>query len=147
MQIQGNRGYLGINLVSFTQEYDFIPRIEYRDLILSEAVWTIKKTDIETLQKQVNEDEKLIDLMNGFRKERTIPQFVMLTDGDNELLINLENLDSVRMLLDTIRKRESFKLTEFLFGEDGVVKSEDDQAYYANQIVLTFYNSERNKNG
>jgi polyhydroxyalkanoate synthesis regulator phasin len=146
MQAQGKRGYLGINLGAFIQEYDFIPRIEYHDLVLSEAIWNIKKLDIERLQKHADEEEKLIDLMNGFRKERTIPQFVMLTDGDNELLINLENLDSVRMLLDTVRKRESFKLTEFLFGEDGVVKSEDNQAYYANQIVLAFYNSEMSNN-
>lgn len=143
MQTQGKRGYLGLNLEPFTQEYDFIPRIEYCDLILAEAAWNIKKADIEPLQKQVNDDEKLFSLLNDFRKERTIPQFVMLTDGDNELLINLENLDSARMLLDTVRKRENFKLTEFLFDEDGIVKSEDNQAYYANQIVLAFYNSRK----
>jgi len=75
------------------------------------------------------------------RDSLKIPQYVMLADGDNELLVNFGNLTSVRMLLDTISKRGSFKLTEFLFSERGVVKEGDE--YYTNQVVISFYNEEK----
>lgn len=145
MQTQGLRGGVGLNLGPFAGEYTFIPRIAYGNLILSEATWNLKKEDIEPLKKRIKDDDKPEEAIETFRKERKIPQYVMLADGDNELLINFKNLTSVRMLLDTVKKRQGFKLTEFFFGKNGVVKDRDG-AYYANQVVLSFYNSEKLKN-
>lgn len=145
MQTQGLRGGVGLNLGPFAGEYTFIPRIAYGNLILSEATWNLKKEDIEPLKKRIKDYDKPEEAIETFRKERKIPQYVMLADGDNELLINFKNLTSVRMLLDTVKKRQGFKLTEFFFGKNGVVKDRDG-AYYANQVVLSFYNSEKLKN-
>ncbi|MBC9797627.1 lantibiotic dehydratase family protein [Sinomicrobium weinanense] len=144
MQTQGLRGGVGLNLGPFADEYTFIPRITYQNLIFSEATWNLATEDIEPLKGSIKEDKKLEDAVENFRKKRKIPQYVMLTDGDNELLINFKNLTSVRMLLDTVKKRQRFKLTEFFFGKGGIVK-DDRNAYYANQIVLSFYNSQRLK--
>lgn len=145
MQTQNKRGYLGINLGPFTNEYEFIPRIEYEDLILSEAIWNLKKPDIEPLLKVMDSNQVFSLALKKFKQEKRIPQFVLLTDGDNELLINFENLTSVRMLLQTVKKRPHFKLTEFLFNENGIVKSTDGKEYYTNQVVLSFYNSKKVK--
>lgn len=141
MQTQNKRGFLGINLGPFANEYDFIPRIEYEDLILSEATWNLKKRDIEPLLKVMDSDQDFSLTLKEFKQEKRIPQFVLLTDGDNELLINFENLTSVRMLLHTVKKRTFFKLTEFLFSDNGLVKSTDGKEYYTHQIILSFYNS------
>lgn len=145
MQTQNKRDYMGINLGPFTNEYDFIPRIEYEDLILSEAIWNLKKPDIEPLLKVMDSNQVFSLALKKFKQEKRIPQFVLLTDGDNELLINFENLTSVRMLLQTVKKRPHFKLTEFLFNENGIVKSTDGKEYYTNQVVLSFYNSKKVK--
>ena len=69
------------------------------------------------------------------------PKYLIIADGDNELLINFGNLTSARMLLETVRKRETFKITEFLFDENSAVKN--DNNYYTNQIVLSFYNKQK----
>lgn len=144
MQTQNKRGYLGINLGPFANEYDFIPRIEYENLIISEATWNLKKTDIEPLVKVMNNDDLFQQEVEKFKIEKSIPKFVLLADGDNELLINFENLTSVSMLLQTVKKRHHFKLIEFLFSEDGVVKNKHKE-YYSNQIVLSFYNTNKVK--
>ncbi len=146
MQTQGLRSGVGFNLGPFAGEYAFIPRVEYKNLILSEATWNLKKEDIEPLKKQEKDNERLRKATRELCKERKIPQYAMLTDGDNELLINFNNLTSVRMLLDTVRKREGFKLTEFFFAKEGKVK-DGKKHHYTNQVVLSFYNNERLKNG
>lgn len=143
MQTQQKRGFLGINLGPFTSDYDFIPRIEYEDLILSEAIWNIKISSILILLKTVDNDSQFEDELKKFKQAFNIPQYTLLTDGDNELLINFDNITSVKMLLQTVKKRDSFTLKEFLFSEDGIVKGEDDEEYYTNEVIFSFFNTNR----
>ncbi len=141
MQTQGLRGGIGFNIGPFANEYDFIPRIEFENLILQEATWNIQKKDIEELVKVINDDSKLKKELKSFLSSRKIPSLVMLSDGDNELLINFDNLTSVRMLIETVKKRPNFKITEFLFSNESVVKGKE--GYYTNQMVVSFYNENK----
>ncbi|XLS29908.1 lantibiotic dehydratase family protein [Flavobacteriaceae bacterium M23B6Z8] len=141
IQTQNIRSGVGFNTGPFAGEYEFLPRFEFENLILSEATWNIGKKTIESLLKVMDDDDKLKSAIQEFRNTRKIPQYVMLSDGDNELLVNFGNLTSTRMLLDTVKKRESFKITEFLFNEKSAVRNGDD--YYTNQIVLSFYNQKK----
>ncbi len=141
MQVQGIR-QIGFNYGPFAEDYEFVPRVEYYDMILMEATWNLKKNHIAPLIQSRDNDEKLLA---GVKKIRTIfklPQYVMLVEsGDNKLLVNLKNLDSIRMLVDIAVKNSSIKLVEFLFSEDGLVKNADD--YYTNEIIISFYNAEK----
>ncbi|SHG70514.1 lantibiotic dehydratase family protein [Flagellimonas flava] len=141
IQNQGNRGGLWLNLDKFTEDFDFFPRIEYENLILLEATWNLKKDHVRELIENQEDDIALIDELKVFKKRMNMPSFVKLLDGDNELLVNLDNLTSVRMLLDIITKRDSFRLSEFLHGKEGVVAMND--TYFTNQIIVSFYNSSK----
>lgn len=141
IQTQNLRGGIGFNTGPFAGDYEFVPRFEFENLILSEATWNIRKKTIESLLKVTNDDSKLKSVIKEFRDSQKIPQYVMLADGDNELLVNFGNLTSARMLLDTVKKRDSFKITEFLFNEKNAVQNGED--YYTNQIVLSFYNQKK----
>lgn len=146
MQSQNKRSGIAINLGSFANDYEFIPRIEYENLILCPAVWNIKKSDIVSFLDKNKTDNELIQYFGLFRNEKKIPKYVMLIDSDNQLLVNLENLLSLKMFLNTVRNKLSFKIKEFLFNESGIVKSPDDNQYHTNQIILSFYNSSKLKN-
>jgi len=141
MQTQGMRNGVGFNTGPFANDYEFIPRIEYENLILQEATWNIQKKDIEVLMEVINDDLKLNSELKPFLAQRKIPSHVMLTDGDNELLINFNNLTSTRILLDSVKQRANFKITEFLFDKNSIVKGKG--GYYTNQIVLSFYNQKK----
>ena len=141
MQTQGLRGGVYFNAGPFENEYEFIPRITYENIILKEASWNIKKAAIEPLLKVMNDNAKFKKELKSFVDSRKIPNYVMLKDGDNELLVNFNNLTSAKMLLDTVKKRGQFKITEFLFDKDSIVKSKE--GYYTNQLVISFYNENK----
>lgn len=138
MQSQNIRNGIGFNFGPFANEYTFLPRVKYKNIIFQEAVWNLKKEDVEHFLD--NNDNKLLIKVSDFRTTMQMPQYVMLVDRDNELLINLNNITSIRMLLDTINKRDSFILKEFLFDKNGIVQNKE---YYTNQFVISFYNSEK----
>lgn len=137
MQTQGLRKGLGLDLGPLSRDYKFIPRIVYNEIILHSATWNLTKEDLEPLLNCKNDDDILLGAIKVFTEHFQIPQFAMLSDGDNELLVNFKNLTSIRMLLKTVDKRANFKLTEFLFSDNGVVR--EGNSYYTNQVIVSFY--------
>lgn len=143
LQTQGIRSGIGIDLGPFTNDYEFIPRIEYNNLILHDATWNLKKKHIKPLLESIYDNIQLFKAIGMLRERLKIPQFVMLSDGDNELLVNFKNLTSVRMLLDIVSKRNNFKLVEFLFNKKSIVNNE--YGCFTNQIIISFFNKEKLK--
>ena len=118
-------------------------RIEYKNIILHDATWRFKKEDIATLLDSQNNNDDFKQKIAEFRENFKLPKFILLSESDNELLVNLDNLTSVRMLLGAVKKRSRFTVTEFLFGDNGWVKKENE--YYTNQIIVAFYNDEKRR--
>ncbi|RNL68585.1 hypothetical protein ED312_23265 [Sinomicrobium pectinilyticum] len=142
MQNQKVRPVLEMTLGPLVNEYKFIPRFEYKNIILQEAMWHLDKEDVKHLYNVIDDNIKLKEKIGQFKETKNIPQYISLLDGDNELLINLHNLDSVKVLLETVKNRNSFKIAEFLFMEDGIVKNEKGESF-ANEIIVPFYNSKK----
>ena len=140
-QNSGTRNGIALEWGVLADKFDFLPRVEYKNIILSFKLWNIKKEDISTLVNTLNDSSKFKVALEAFVKSKKLPQFVMLKDQDNELLINLKNTLSARMLIDTVKKREGFQLKEFLHTTKSIVKQGED--FYANQIILSFYNEDR----
>ena len=138
LQTQGLRSYLALNLGPWADEYVFLPRIEYGNLILSLATWNLSKVHIESLQK-AKDDHEMLKRIRILRAKFRIPQYVLLAEGDNELLINFENLNTIKMLLGSIKNKQKIKLMEFLHLNSGVVI--ENQNYYSNQIIVSFYDN------
>lgn len=136
MQFNTNMRGAGIPLTNLESLYSFIPRIEYKNLILSPAYWILNYDDISHLLKL--DDLQLQNEIEIFKHKFSMPKYVLLSDGDNELLINLKNLTSVKMFLNTVKSRNNFKLSEFLFSfEDSVVKDANNNKY-SNEFIISF---------
>jgi len=141
MQTQNQRAGLFFDFGFLGNNRHFLPRVEYRDLILHEATWKVKKEDIQVLLDTCESTKTFGKEVREWRTGLKLPKYALLRDGDNELLVDFENLTSVRMLLDTVKSRPEFLLTEFLFANEGIVKSEN--SYYTHQMVISFYNSKK----
>ncbi len=142
LQIQNARGGVGFSWGVLQNEFAFLPRVCYQNVILSLAQWNLQKDDFEKLLKY--EEGTLTDLIKEWRDKFKIPRYIALADGDNELVIDLENILCVKTFIDAIKKRTSIKLIEFIFDpETAVVKS--DEGSFANQVIIPFYKIKETK--
>lgn len=88
---------------------DHLPRVMYRNIILSRERWTMR-------QKQLPFDKKTIseECLQRWYQHYQLPQYVSLVAGDNKLLVDTHNKLSVEMMLSEIGRGESFVFEEFI---------------------------------
>ena len=140
IQTQNKRSSIGFSWNSILKKQPFLPRVVFENMIFSKARW---KINVKTF-KEIFKNEELLVAIKKWQKEKRIPDYIELVAGDNKLLINLKNEFSIKMLLDTVKNRKEFKLEEFLFTNDEIVKNHEG-IFFCNQFVVSFYNEEKLK--
>lgn len=108
----------------------FLPRIRYKNIILSLAKWNFKKSDLVLMQGDK------VDSVKRWRAKFGLPRFINLTEGDNKLFVDLEKEKSVYMFLDEIKNKERFVVEEF-FG-CGMASKDVHGEYYMNECIVPF---------
>ncbi len=137
LQTQGLRGGMGFSWGALAGEYEFQPRVVYRNVILSTASWNIKLEDIKKFL-EMEDDLQLVEAVKKWRQERNMPPEVLLVDNDNKLYINLDNALCIRTLFSVTKKRPGFEVEEFLHNSDNpVVKSKEGT--FTNEFAMSFH--------
>ena len=142
MQRQDGRGGLSFNWGYLNNELSFLPRVRYKNTILSLATWKVKTAGMKHLFT-IKDDNKLVAETEKWRGEYSLPQKMLLLDGDNELLIDWENARSIRALFSIIKKREAISLTEFLYNSENSVVRDKNGNPYPNECIVAFYRNEK----
>ena len=120
--------------------YDYLPRIQYKDIILSRELWRIKQEEVEGMDKL--SDSELSVRFRELLQKRQMPTEVVIPDSDNELYLNLEDTQCQRLLLEEIAKRKQIVLEEFLFRNDsGIVRRGKDR--FTNEVIFAFHKNEQ----
>jgi hypothetical protein len=141
MQTQNKRGGVGFNWGEHANEFPFLPRLIYRNIILSLARWNVMKEDIKDLLKIKKDNDRLLEAVGQWREKRRMPAYVSLMDGDNDLFINLENVLCIQTLFSVVKNRPNFQLAEFLFTPDkALVKNEE--GVFNNEFIFSFYKTD-----
>jgi len=136
-QHQGRRSGVGFGWGNLENEFPFLPRVVYRNLIFSFARWRINKPDIKHLYEE-KDDRKLLESVRAWREKIRLPNRVFLDDSDNELVIDLENIDCIRNLLAVTKNRPNFQLEELLFDADTSITRAGNEAFL-NEFIFTFH--------
>lgn len=139
LQSQDVKPIYSFNWGILESHYDFFPRVDYKDVILSKAKWIVSKKEIETFLK--TDDSQLFEVFTSWRLERNIPRFANWVHFDNTLLLDFDKEICVRLLLKSISKYSKITLEEFLFTEGSIVKNKEG-GFFANQFILSFYKEE-----
>lgn len=147
LQNQQGRGGVGFGFgwgQLFESEFNFLPRVTYKNLIFSLASWKIEKDDLKKILAVKNDGTKMMEEVTIWREKFNIPEEVALADSDNELYLKLTNLRSVKSMLSVVKNRPDFKLIEFPYNHDNALVKGDD-GVYTNQFVVSFYKNETKK--
>lgn len=137
LQSQNKRSWIGFSWSSLLEQQEFLPRVEYRDFILSKARWRIKTKDFKVLF----DGDSLIDNIKTWQKKLKIPDYVELTAGDNKLCIHLNNKTMLKVLYSSVKQRKWFVLEEFLPHSENIIAQDVEGNLFCNQVVVAFYNS------
>lgn len=113
----------------------FLPRVRVGNVVLSRAAWRLSKAEILALQKP--DLASRWTAMQHLRDVRRWPRWVVLADGDNELVVDLGNALAVDSLVQLLKERDEATLVEWYPGNEGAVARGDD-GVYASQVVVPF---------
>jgi lantibiotic biosynthesis protein len=132
LQTQELKTFFGFNWGSLAVYFEFLPRVTYRHTILSPATWQLKKEKIKLLLGYIQKNEK--DNIAVFFKQHYIPQYIVLADGDNELLVDTNSILSLQAFCSTVKKREFIVLKEY-YRPAGNIKI-DETELLAGQFIV-----------
>jgi lantibiotic biosynthesis protein len=120
----------------------FLPRVVYQNIILSRAHWSLRKDDIKHLDNK--NDAALLAGFQQLAAERKMPEFLYLSQGDNELLLNCNNIFSIKILLEEIRKGGAASLKEVLDTPDNCW-IESPGGKHTNEFIFSFTRQQAEK--
>ncbi|WP_408038183.1 lantibiotic dehydratase family protein [Tenacibaculum amylolyticum] len=133
LQLQNKRSNIGFSWNSIFLKLPFLPRVVFKNIIFSKAKWNIKVHDFT----KIMESNNIVEAIKNWQQKLALPDYVELVDGDNRLLIYLQNKTALTMLYQTVKKRTHFLLEEFLFSDDEIVQRNEES--FCNQFVISYH--------
>lgn len=136
LQYQNCKVGLGFNWGALANEFKFLPRVLYHNVILFQATWQLAKNDFLDI---INiSDDFLLKGVSKWRAKWKIPQRILLIEGDNELFIDLKCHLSVKVFIKEIKQKSSIVLKEFDFIEKNNFVNDTEGYNYTNQLICVF---------
>ena len=140
LQTQNLQSNFDLGWLNVAPQTIFSPRLIYKKVIISLATWRLNKEDFLVLT--TCKSDVLILTIQKFCVKWKLPKRFVLADYDNELLVNIENLLSVQIWIDSIKNRDKIELKEFIYkNEKSIIKNNSSQGY-TNQFIASFINEE-----
>lgn len=116
-------------------EQPFLPRVVYREIILERARWYISQQTFAALLRDHSPEAALQLLKAQYR----MPDLVLLSEGDNDLLIDLNNVFAGMLLTDKLKKG-NVVLYEQLFSEDTRLLA-NETGFFCNEVIIPVCNT------
>jgi thiopeptide-type bacteriocin biosynthesis protein len=111
----------------------FLPRIEYKKIILQRARWYLRQRDF-LQQKKKAANFELVRYFRAFQNQWAIPPLVVLHEGDNELLIDFDSSLSLAILAETLEKKD-VEIYEYLSTPNNCFIKQGSGSY-ANEVII-----------
>lgn len=129
LQSQGLRSSLYFSWGELSNRFEHLPRVIYKNIILSAASWRIRKGDIN------KKDIKKTDI-HVIREKYHLPRYINLVEGDNKLFVDLDNELSVNTFIGELSGKSIIFLEEFI--ECGDVSADTSSKRYMNECIIPF---------
>lgn len=114
----------------------YLPRVQYKDVILSPARWIVKQTSIFNGKPDWNNFSQLFSV---FKSNASLPNIVIYAESDHKLLLDLSNPACILIIKDLIRKSGIIILIETNWDKKdskGLIDFNNNR--YTNEIVIPY---------
>ena len=116
-------------------ELPYLPRVVRGRHILQKARWLVRQEEINGFVSAAGDDA--FKRFSELRARRGFPRMVVLVDGDNELLVDLDQPLWLETLLHLVARRPSFQLQEFFPGA-GELVAQAPEGRFCHQLIVPF---------
>lgn len=99
----------------------FLPRVRYKKIILSKRTWTLSKKSNSSL--------------TALCAQLNIPRYVAVTEGDNELFIDMQSESCLHLLVTIWQKKDQIVLQEVLQTPDKCW-IEGESGRFTNELII-----------
>ncbi|MFM7430126.1 MAG: lantibiotic dehydratase, partial [Flammeovirgaceae bacterium] len=135
LQFQGIKGGLSWSW-GVLNDFPFLPRVRYAKTILSKARWILNLSDIST--KKESKDSELEEFVKAHFAKKQIPTTITITQGDNQLPIDIHNANCLKILIQDLKKHKSLILQECLFNEYNLIVKGPEGAF-TNEFIIPWH--------
>ena len=118
----------------------FLPRVVSGRVILSRARWNLGERELAAFGEPPG--ARQFAAVQRLRERYRLPRYLALADGDNELLVDLDNALSLETLAHEVRGRASAPFVEMVPGPDQLCAS-GPEGRFTHQLILPFVRSPR----
>jgi lantibiotic biosynthesis protein len=134
VQCQNTYQFINFDWGNISNGFKFLPRVTYKNIVVSSATWLFSKNDFESVVS--------IENLKTFFGKHMVPNQFLLADGDNELFIDTENELLLDVFLGIIKNSNRIVLKEFLNYSKNIFH-ENTGDIYANQFVASIINKQK----
>jgi len=122
---------------------DYLPRIQYKNVILSPARWLVKTSSIFPSKK----DWLMFDVeFRNVVMKNSIPNRVIYAESDHRLLLDLSNPMCIEMIKGIIKKTGSITFLETCWWDvDKAFLKDKNGASFGNELVIPYTSYEKPK--
>ena len=113
----------------------FLPRVVRGRIVLSLARWNLAKDELAPLANGTSVER--FRAAQELRASRALPRWVSLSDGDNALPVDLDNVICVASLAALVGRRDAAALVEMFPSPDELV-AEGPEGRFVHELIVPF---------
>lgn len=136
MEAQELKYTMGLSYGEVFSHFDYLPRLQYKNILLSRQRWRIRKEDIEEAHKLP--DSEPVSFFSTLSERLGLKRRLLIGDSDNELCVDTRNITSLRTMFNHVKKRDAFFVEEFLFDDKNSPVNASGSSFN-NEIIFFFH--------
>jgi len=137
LQYQELKGNYTFDLKSLLPGLNFYPRVEYKSCIIFPCTWILSGEEIA----EIAGDSELKNNFEKLSKKIGLKRQFALTEGDNQLIFDRDDADSINTFIKSIKNKRSVILQEVFLDQKSIVKNVAGESF-AGQFIATVFSNE-----
>jgi len=121
-------------------DFEYTPRISYGSIIIKPETWVISRHTLGIKDKEAKNSKSVEKCFEQFREKWDVPRYVFFNEGDNRLLLDLDNPVHKNEIYSLVKKNTSMSitLTELGCEFDDYAAVDENRNKYVTEIIVPF---------